>query len=184
MRTRHLPFAFLALSSLALAGCIFDTGRLGSFTLGYAIAEQTIEGSPLGGLLGGFGDVPIPLDIDLAAETAARDTGPAQHVYLQSLTLSITPTSEPAGDTDDFDFLDTIDIYAESTMSGSSLQRVRVATLDPVPEGARTITLQPEGVDLIEYVREGALLTASATGTQPSDDVSIDGSIVVRVDVL
>ncbi len=161
-----------------LGGC----SGLISFDVTHDIAEQQVEGGALGGVLGGV--VEIPLDIDLSAETAARDTGPAQHVYLTELSLAITPTAEPAGDTDDFDFLDAIEIFVESRQAGSTLPRQRIAVLDPVPRGVRRLELEPEGVDLIEYVQEGALLTSNARGTFPPDAVTFDGRIVLVVEVL
>lgn len=167
----------LTLMAIALPGC-----GLARFTLGQDIAEQQIEGNPLGGLLGPL-VLPIPLDVDLAAETAARGTGPAQHVYLGALTLSVTPTAEPAGDTDDLSFIDSIEIFVESSASGSSLPRQRVARLDPAPDGTRTLSIDPEPVDLIEYVREGARLTANASGTLPPDDVTYGGRVDLIVEV-
>src|SRR5690606_1933579 len=100
--------------------------------------------------------LPIEVDVDLEAETRARDTGPAQHVYLTELQLYVTRTAQPAGDSDDFGFLDSIEVYVESRQPGSRLPRRRIAHLDPVPR-ASTIYLQVDDVDLIEYVREGAL---------------------------
>lgn len=172
--------SFVALS-LGLSGC---PGGFLSFSLGDDIAEQRVAGSPLGGLLGTAADVPIPLDIDLATETAARDTGPAQHVFLTGLSLAITATAESAGDTDDFDFLDSAEIYVESTASGSALPRRRVASLVPVPDGVRTIAFVPEGVDIIEYVREGARLSSTASGRVPPDDVTFTGRYDLVIEVL
>ncbi len=167
----------LTLFALALPGC-----GLARFTLGRDIAEQRVDGNPLGGLLGSL-VLPIPIDVDLAAETTARGTGPAQHVYLGALSLSVTSTGEPAGDTDDLSFIDSIEIFVESSASGSALPRQRVARLDPAPDGTRTLSLDAERVDLIEYVREGARLTANASGTLPPDDVTYDGHIELIVEV-
>jgi hypothetical protein len=168
------------LLGLAISGC----GAIG-FDLPIELREQHIEGSVLGGVLGGVFEVPIPLDIDLQAETQARDTGPAQHVRLAALTLSITTTDEPSGDTDDFAFIDGVEIWVESAQSGSSLPRTRVAELGPVPDGAREISFTTdESVDLLPYINEGARLTSSAQGTQPDDDVSFDGVVMLSVEVL
>ena len=167
--------------ALALTGC----SNLLAFDLSVQLAEQRVEGSPIGGLLGGFFELPIPLDVDLASETAARDTGPAQAVRLTSLTLDITATAEGAGDTDDFDFVDSVDIFVESRESGSDLPRVRVATVSGIPDGARQIVFETDTtVNLRPYVNEGARLTSSAEGTVPPDDVTFDGDIVLTVEVL
>lgn len=180
---RHLS---LALASLCLSGCflLMEDGGLVSFTIEHDLPEQTVEGSLLGGVIGSLTPVPIAVEIDLEAETRARDTGPAQHVHLTDFRLFITPSAESASDSDDFGFLDSIDVYVESRESGSSLPRQRIAHLDPVPDGARTISLSLDDVDLIEYVNEGALLTATATGSQPPDDVTFAGQIELVVDVL
>jgi hypothetical protein len=170
----------LAVFSLALA--LLACG-IASFPYGYDIPEQRVPGSPVGALLGGT-LIDIPLNIDLSAETAARGTGPAQHVYLTGFTLRVTSTDEPSGDTDDLSFISSIEIFAESAQSGSSLPRVRVAHLDSVPAGARSIALAVDGVDLIQYVREGARLTATAQGHEPPDDVSYDGHLDFAIDVL
>ncbi|HJL19898.1 MAG TPA: hypothetical protein RMH99_29815 [Sandaracinaceae bacterium LLY-WYZ-13_1] len=179
MRLRLLSVPTLAL--LALTGCT----STGGFELGIDLAEQRVDGNPVGGLLGGFFEVPIPLMVDLAAETAARDTGPAQRVRLVELSLAITPTAESEGDTDDFGFLDGAEIFVESADAGSSLRRQRIATLEEVPEGARELffATDPE-VDLLPYIDEGARLTSSAEGTVPPDDVTFDGRAVLSVEVL
>jgi hypothetical protein len=168
---------------LLLAALLLGACGIARFPLGYDIAEQYVSGNPLGGLLGPI-SVPIPLDIDLASETAARDTGPAQHVYLVGLTLSVTTTDEPAGDTDDLSFVDSIEIFIEPTSSGSTLTRQRVAHLNPAPDGTRSLSLETDGVDLIQYLREGARLTSSASGTVPPDDVSYTGHLELAIEVL
>src|SRR5690606_37118083 len=98
---RHLPLP-VALAALLLSGCFLlqADGSLVSFKIDYAIGEQTVEGNLLGGLLGSLLGLPINLEIDLDEETRARNTGPAQHVYLSELELSITPTAESGLDSD------------------------------------------------------------------------------------
>ncbi|MEQ8458912.1 MAG: hypothetical protein RLO52_09225 [Sandaracinaceae bacterium] len=163
----------------------FGCSNLLAFDLTLNLAEQRVNGSPVGGLLGGFFELPIPLEVDLASETAARDTGPAQAVRLTALTLDITPTAEEAGDTDDFGFVDSIEIFVESRESGSDLPRVRVANVSAVPDGARQIAFETDtSVDLRPYINEGARLTSSAEGTVPPDDVTFDGQILLTVEVL
>ncbi len=84
---RSPSFLLASAATLAIAAC----GIL-QFGVGYDIAEQLVPGSPTGGLLDG-NPVEIPLDLDLTAQTDARSTGPAQHVYLTSFTLSVTATA-------------------------------------------------------------------------------------------
>lgn len=176
----------VALACLLLPGCFFlrEDASVLSFTVARSIPEQTVEGNLLGGLLGSLLGVPIALELDLEEETRARDTGAAQHVYLTDLSFSITQTAESGGDRDDFGFLDSIEIYVESRAPGSTLPRQRIAHRDPIPDGARSISLSLDDVDLIEYVNEGARLTASASGRPPVDDVTFDGAMILTVEVL
>jgi hypothetical protein len=176
-RLRVLSFSLVMIAACGPRG-------FGSFGFGYETGEQVVPGSPVAGLLGNLVDAPIPLDIDLEAETAAHATGVAQHVYLTSLSLDLTATAEPGGDSDDFDFLDRVEIYIQSSVSGSTLPRQRVAFVDAVPRGARTLALTVENVDLIGYVREGAVLTSSASGRVPPDDVSFIARLTFAVEVL
>lgn len=170
---------FLAFSILALAGC-----GLGRFDVSRDFAEEMVPGSPLGGLLGPI-SIPIPITIDLAAETEARHTGPVQHVRLEALSLTITATDLPPGDHDDFSFIDSIDIYLESTASGSSLPRQRVARAQSIAAGTTNLELATDAtVDLKPYIEEGARLTANASGHAPPDDVSFDGHYTLGIEVL
>jgi hypothetical protein len=59
-----------------------------------------------------------------------------------------------------------------------------VAHLDPAPDGQRTLSLDCEDVDLVQYLREGARMTASARGTVPPDDVTYAGHLELAVEVL
>ena len=173
----------LALCGVALCG-LGGCADFGSFVLPIEVAEQRVQGSPVGGLgaLGLF-EVPIPVDVDLAAETAARDTGPARAIRLDALSLSVTTTAEPDGDTDDLGFIGTVDIFVESR--DAELPRVRVATLDAVAPGSRRVEFETlPSVDLLPYVQSGARLTSEAEGTLPPDDVTFDGEIVLVVEVL
>lgn len=168
--------SFVLLALPVVSAC--DGGIL-RFRVHESIDEQLVEGSPLAT----FVPVDIPIDVDLAAETQARNTGPASHVFLRSLTLDITDTAEPAGDSDDFDFLTRVEIFAESTRAGSTLPRVRVAYLESVPRGVDHLSFDRDDVDLLPYVEEGARLTSEANGTVPPDDTTFDGDVAFTVHV-
>lgn len=178
MKTLRSPILLL---SAALAGCV----GFGSFELSIAISEQRVQGSPLGGLLGGLFDLPIPLDVDLAVETAARQTGPAQRVRLLALTLDITETAESATDQDDFGFIDSVDIFVESRRSDSALPRRRVAWIESSPGAVRQLVFETDtSVDLLPYVQEGARLSSAARARVPPDDVTFVGAALLSVEVL
>jgi hypothetical protein len=179
MRTALRSLLGALASAVVLSGC----GGLDLFAIEAPIEEQTVMGSPVGGALGTVVD--IPLNVNLEQETEARDAGPVDAVTLTSLTLRITETEEPEGDDDDFDFLDAADVFVESRQAGSELPRERVAQLDPVPDGQRTIAFETfEDVNLKPYIEQGAKLTSSASGSAPPDDVSFAGMAVLQVEVL
>lgn len=158
---------------LALAGC----GGI-PFDVGQDLPEQRVPGSPIGGLLPSFIPTPIPLTIDLRAETQKRSTGPARSATLKELTLTATPRAMPSGT---FDFLTEVRIYV-AARGDSSLPRVEIARLQPVPTGQTTVTFTiVPGVDLLPYVNAGAEITATATGTQPRQDFSYVGHIEITV---
>lgn len=168
-------------AALALA-LLFTTGCAGAgFEVGIDLRESTVQGNPLGGLLGGLVEVPIPLDVDVAAETAARDTGPAQAVRLLDLRFFVTETEEPAGDTDDLAFVESAVVFVEA----EGLPRVQIAEAVPPRSGERVLLFMTEpSVNLLPYVNAGARLTSRAAGTAPPDDVSFAGSATLSVEVL
>lgn len=165
-RPRVPSLTFVAILAAAQLSC-----GLVSFDVEQPIPPQTVQGSPLGALLpAGFFDLPIT--INLEAETSARGTGPASSANLKSLTLRIT---HPAGAT--FEFLDSIVIK----VNAQNLAEREVARLDSVPATAEIWIPPVPKVDLLPYIKAGAILTATATGTMPSQSVTYDGRVVVTV---
>ena len=170
-----MRFAY-ALFVLA-AGCsVLD------FNVDQDIEEQVIEGSPLPGVLDGF--LAAPIQLDLQSEIAAQETGPVDQVRLTSLSFDITATARPAGDTDDWSFLTSVDLYVESTMAGSNLPRTKVASVTNPGAVTRLVFTPVDGVNLLPYVNEGARLVTEASGNAPPDDVSFAGRAVFRVSPL
>ncbi|MBO6940017.1 MAG: hypothetical protein JJ863_33915 [Deltaproteobacteria bacterium] len=170
----------LSLALLFVVAC----GVVTPYTITRPVPEQTVEGSPLGAVLPGV-EIPIPLEIDLEAEADAQNAGPVQTVTLEALRLDITTTAEPAGDTDDWDFVDSVVIYVESSEPGSALARREVARLDPTPNGVRQLEMDTDtSVNLRPYVDEGARLTATVRGRAPADDVSYDGVVTLGLSFL
>jgi hypothetical protein len=151
-----------------------------SFDVSQDVPQQTVQGSPLGGILPGFLSAPFPITIDVKQETAKRSTGPARSANLKQVEFRITPADAPTT----FDFVDEIHIFVESSMAGSSLPKVEIANLNPVPKGQKTIdlTIVP-GIDLLPYINEGAVITATASGHQPATTTSYVGTVVVTVHI-
>ena len=166
-------FAFV-LACLPLAAC-----GIADFDLDQSLPEQVVQGSPVPGPLAAL--FPLPLNLDLASQIKAHDTGPIDSVTLSSLTLNITKTDEPAGDSDDWSFVSQVDVYVESTKSGTTLPKVKIASVD-APGAVQTMTFTvDESVNLKPYVDEGSKVDSSGSGTVPPDDVSYDGASTFHV---
>ncbi|MFO0572836.1 MAG: hypothetical protein U1A78_02465 [Polyangia bacterium] len=166
----------VSLLAIGLGGC-----GLIEFDLNEKVPEQRIQGSLLSGVLPSFLPSPVPLSLDVQAASKAMGTGPVTAASLKSLTFAITATAMPSGDSDDFDFVRSIDVFVESRKQGSALPRVKIADLPSHGSGDKQLSLRtyPE-VNLLPYINEGCEISASATGTAPPDDVTFDGQVVVR----
>src|SRR5688500_15866199 len=128
---------------LALA-LVFVLGGCGvaNFNVEQDVEEQTIPGSALPELLGQFFE--FPLELDIRAEIEAMETGPINAVYLTGLSLTITETATPAGDTDDWSFVRTVDVFIASSLEGSALPQVKIATATD-PGTATVMAFVPVG---------------------------------------
>lgn len=166
-----------------VAGC----SDVGSFTVEQSTGEVIVEGndSPLNDVLPDNVLPPLALDFDLQSELEERDADGANAVYLNALTLETTETAvADADDEDTFDFLDTIEFYVESRQEGSDLERVLVGSVDPVPTGRKMLDVDVDDtIDLKPYAQEGMRITTSGSGSIPPDDVSIEGNVVIEVEV-
>ena len=165
--------AFLACVFLA-AGC-----GIADFDLDQKVPEQVIAGSGIPAPLAAL--FPLPLNLDLTQQIKAHDTGPIDSVTLSSLSLTITATDRPSGDTDDWSFVSHVDVFVESTKSGTTLPKVKIASVD-APGAVQTMTFTvDESVNLKPYVDEGSKVDSSGSGTVPPDDVSYDGASTFHV---
>ena len=183
---RHHSTSFALLSVVLCAPLIAACGDdFGSFVVERDLPEQRIEGSLIGGLVGDFFEVPIPINIDLESEIAAQNAGPARSAELERITLEVTATGVGTGDEDDFAFVDRVEIYVASTDADTTLGRVLVASVSDVVEGTTTLDFDVSyDVDLLPYIEEGAQFTSESEGQQPSDDVTFEGAFAVRIHVL
>jgi hypothetical protein len=169
----------LAAIGLTLTGC----ASISDFDVERTIAEQRVPGNVLAGVLGSLFAVPIPMDVDIASETSARDTGPAKGAHLKELELVITKTAEGPSDEDDFGFLDVVDVFIESTREGTSLPRTRIAqAADITPETTLTFDVV-SSVNVLPYADEGSRFVSEVSGSVPPDDVSFDGHFTLRVEL-
>ncbi len=164
----------LSLIALCLTGC-----GLTNFDVSQPIPEQRIQGSGIPAPLAAL--FPIPLSLDLSAQIKQQTTGPIGSVSLSKLTLAITATDKPSGDTDDWSFVTDITVFVSSSKSGSALPKVEIAHVAS-PGAVQTFDFVVDpGVDLKPYVDEGSIVESTGHGTAPTDDVSYDGTGVFTV---
>lgn len=163
---------------LALALLVTGCG-ITDFDLSQPVPEQRVQGSGIPAPIAGL--FPLPLNLDLSAQIQKQTTGPIDSVTLSRLTLDITDTDRPSGDDDTWEFVDEIHVFVRSSVEGSSLPRVEIASV--VEPGAVTsMEFDVESsVDLKPYVDEGSVVESEASGTIPTDDVSYDGEGVFTV---
>jgi hypothetical protein len=162
--------AFATAVALAASGCsIID------FDVDQAIPAQTIPGSsvptPIASLF------PVPLSLDLSSKIKQQNTGPINSVTLSSLELTITA---PADGSVDWSFVDEVDVFVESTKSGTTLPKTKLATASH-PTGKTMAFTVEGGVNLKPYVDEGAQVDSSGTGHAPTMNVTYDGKAVFTV---
>lgn len=164
-------FSPCVLVTLAAAGC-----GVADFSISQPVPEQRITGSPIPGPLAQL--FPFPLNLDISQQIQAMHTGPIKSVTLTSLELSITPTAQPEGD---WSFVDEVDVYVSSSMSGSSLPKVKIAHVtSPGSVQVMNFTIEP-GVDLKPYIDEGSTVEGDSSGRAPDHDVTYDGKGVFTV---
>jgi hypothetical protein len=175
----HPVLVVLTLTGSLLSGCI----NVGDFDVDRTIAEQRVRGNALAGLLDTLFAVPIPMDVDIASETAARDAGPAQSARLTELVLDITAAAEGPSDQDDFGFLDSVQVFVESTKADTTLPRTRIAQALEIAPSRRLSFEVVSSVDVLPYAEEGSRFVSEVEGTVPPDDVAFAGSFRLRVEL-
>jgi hypothetical protein len=97
--------------------------------------------------------------------------------------LGITASSTTAGDSDDFGFLDSVEVFIESTREGTSLPRVLIARASDIEPIERLELDVVRTVDVLPYADEGSRFTSDVQGSVPPDDVSFDGHFTLRVEL-
>ncbi len=173
-------FGFVA-AAVALVAC-------GELLLRFKVEEeidpQTIDGqlTPCA-LLNAVG-VPFSVQITAEEDFPEQDTD-VEHIKtakIRSLTLSITAASaEP-----DWDFLDTLELYAEADGLESKLLASIGEGTDsgkPIPANATTLDMDSAGLNLAPYIKAngGFTITSEATGCAPQQDATFDGELVLDI---
>ena len=153
--------------AMAMAGC-----GIADFDVDQPVQPQTIQGSGIPTPLAAI--FPLPLTLDLESKIKAKDTGPIDSVTLSSLTLHITSSG-------DWSFVASIDVFVEGTKAGTTLPKVKIASVS-APGAVQTLTFHVDhGVNLKPYIDEGSQVDSSGMGTQPTQDVTFDGTGVFTV---
>jgi hypothetical protein len=172
----------LGLLAVLVGGC----GAIG-FDIERPIEEQIQRGDPIAHtaarVVPGQSPInPLVLSIDLAGESAARGVGPIERVFLRELSFGITATAQPPGDSDCWDFVESIEVRVESTQDGSSLPTRTIASaMRPGCVQQLVLTPAPD-VNLKPYIEQGLRISATVSGIPPADDVSFDGRVVLRAE--
>ena len=156
------------------AGC----SDLVDFDVSQTVPEQRAQGSPLPGPIGQL--FPLPLDLDLSSEIQKRDSGPIDSITISSLSLSLPDTARPAGDTDDWAFVESIDVFVKSCKQGSTLPRAEIASVS-MPGAVTKLEFEVTDVNVKPYVDEGSVVESEGRGTLPPDDVTYTGTAVFTV---
>src|SRR5687768_9804061 len=107
-----------ALLALVLAGCGGGGGggsagevveETLTFEVERGIEERRIPGSMAGGPLEGLAGARGELDVRVEIEE--RSITDVQEIRLRTMTLRITPTAIDPGDADDFDFVESVEVF-------------------------------------------------------------------------
>jgi hypothetical protein len=106
-------------------------------------------------------------------------------IFVERFEISITNTAREADtDVDDFDWLERIVFYAESTMPNSALGRHPIAWVDKPGKKVRLELETNKALNLVPYLLEGLTVSSHVEGRVPPDDISLIGKARLGVDAL
>lgn len=178
-----VPVVFLAAS-----GCELKI----SFSATEAVAQQTIDGNPGGGLLPAQ-MFTTTLSVTNTQDYTSQQVEKLRAVKITELTLTIDAASnnianDPLenGNADDWSFVTSVSVSVRATIDGE----VRTEVVASIPSGSAqfnagstTLTFDCSEVDLLPFVLapNGYEVIASATGNIPPDDVIFSGTAKYKV---
>ncbi|MFB6374289.1 MAG: hypothetical protein ABEN55_14510 [Bradymonadaceae bacterium] len=154
---RLVGVVVILLLALGLSSC---GGGIITFSFTEESDEQVVEGQSLPGpdLL----QEPLSFNINLEKKLEKRDAKGAKRVELRDLKLKITDTEMQGDDTDNFNFLDSI----EFRVASDSQPNKKIAWLDSVPKGKQTLSLNVDSsINLKPYIEDGMTLKTNAEGS-------------------
>jgi hypothetical protein len=164
----------IALVCLPLVTCSgidnFQIDEKSSTTIpGATLIEQLVNVG-----FAGFGNIDITQNTSLKNQGVTKDQ--IDSVKLSHVTMRIT--NPPSGQ--DFTFMSSLKFFVEAP----GVQRALIAQGGPFPEGALTVDLQIEDVELAPYAAaERMTITTEANGQRPRQDTTIEATMGLDVDV-
>ena len=174
----HLAFAFIALLALGVS-CQKIAGLL-SFTVSDSSSVTIPASGPVAGAVLSLPSMSVNSTSQSTYQSNNTSAQYVQDVTLDKLTMTTTNPS-----TQTFDFLKSISIYIATDATGSD--KVLLASLNPVPTGQTSITLNPAGNTLDKYLKSSSytLITQAeiAKGLTQSTDVRVDSRFNVHANV-
>lgn len=122
----------------------------------------------------------ITINLREEEELEGEEFARFDEVVLEKITIDII--NVPSGDSDDFDFVDAIRVFADDL---SNLDpEVLVAELDPVPRGVTSIVIPGTGVNLEDLITADEFtVRLEAAGRVPCDSVNIRVTLDFEVEV-
>lgn len=134
----------------------------------------------LGALLPGLF---APITLTLEDEDELQGFGPIDDfasVKLEKIDLDII--NVPAGDSDDWDFVDAVRLFADDPTDAEP--PVLVAELDPVPSNVTALDIPGTGVELAGIASsDDFVVSGSVTGRLPCDQVQFAGEADFEVEL-
>jgi hypothetical protein len=180
MTVRSLS-VLLGICGVLLAAC-GDNGLFPGIPIDLPIERQTVPGFaghgaascdfPTSASIGSSFLAPLTINLRDSEELRGKSFIRFTRVTLEKVVLSIRDV--PAGDSDTWDFLTSIRIFADDPSDGEP--PVLVARLDPVPRGKTEITIRGTGVNIADIASaDRFVVTGDVSGFPPCDDVVFDG---------
>ena len=143
-----------------------------------------IPGIPCEEIVQGLPGLAQPLTINLRDEEELQGEGAIgrfESVVLDVIRLDIVDV--PAGDSDNWDFVDSIRLFADDPATIDP--PVLVAELDPVPQGITSMEIPGTGADIADIASaENFTVSGEVTGRIPCDEVHFIGEADFDVEVL
>jgi len=162
--------AGLALAVVLVSGSC----DLAAFDVTQNVPTQTIPGSSTGTTL----PVQSVLEVDISLSSSDLPTGIGfvTSVTLKSATFTITSPPQQT-----FNFIQGVSLSIAAPSNQILATETPIATGQGDPSSS-TLKLQPVGnVNLLPYLRAGAIVHARGMGTQPTDTTTLNGQIVLTV---